>query len=429
MNKKLKILIYNFIFVNIFAIAMVAIIPFIELSGQYAEYISLNLSFLLIVSAVGVFTFYLLKALITAKKPKFPTMISNEEIYFTVKVIVFLTLVGLVCLLIDRLIIRDIDYSLGSRTARYQWLTSQGGNFFSIIGNLFSPFAYCGIFFLMIHSSKIKDKWVYFTLASIILSIFGFSFLNGARSNLLLALVVGYISIILKEKKIEDKNQKLSVKNKSLILFIFLLTIYYVTDATSQSASMGAGGWDVQTLILMDIQNFNIVPVNEFFDLNASREWIFNVIYILIYLYHGQWSAMYALSMPSSSREGSFLLYPYQTMLDRIGLVGSYDISYFTDLGVFISLPGAFYYDLGWIGVIVLSTLLGVFLGLIAYSIFRRNSVDGIKLSLIIYILSILVLSPVLPAYGFGGLDFIVFSFFCLGLLNLIRFKKRSNWI
>lgn len=349
---------------------------------------------------------------------------TKNQLNKNIKIVSYSSIVGFSLVCYDRVFIRGIDYSLGLRHARYQWLNSEGGSLPSIIGNLLIPFGYICIFFLIMHYSCISKKSKYLLLVSSIVSVFGHSALNGGRSNVLLALILVVITVLIKS---EQSKKMFSFKLKSLkILPILGMVVGYVSLIIISSAAMGNAR--LKTLAQLGVESLYGQVGGFFNELEQISQYLYLIIYSIAYLYHGQWTAQVAYSLPD--RDGNYTFYSFGIILNRLGLISEpIKSGYFSETGAFISLPGAFYYDFGFLGVIILSSIIGLMFGLVMIILNYSRTIGGTKLAFIIYILFILLLSPILPAYGFSYLHFIIFAFVSLDFINRILFRRRSNWL
>lgn len=413
---KFKVLILFFL-INFVSTITILLIPFNPIVGNYYEYILLNLIFVFILATAALFSY---NRPLFIKKRNFDfcddTQLSN--------IVVFLTIIGTILLCVDRLFIRGIDYSEGSRSARYQWISSDGGSIYSILGTLLAPCAYCVLYILIVKwkNSHIKKSIILFIVSS--LSILTYSYLNGGRSNILLAIAVAIIAFIVGGHKFTTLIKKLYVV--LVLFFIVIILFVYAADMTSQSAEMGS--WSIKELILEDVKNLNASPNQAYYNDRDSSDFIHQLYYFVIYLLHGQWNSMEAVSLAGEYSSGSFLLYPYQVMLQKVGLLSEPSLSIFTEKGVYLSLPGAIFYDCGWFGLVSISAILGMITARLCQKATYSCNYSGFFCAIVVYFFSILFLSPVVPAYGFGLLDFICFGFVIVDIVGYIYTGKWINW-
>lgn len=414
-----------FLLSNILSMISIFILPAQAIQQNIEFLLILNLSFIFCVCLVSILTYKLISFNSSVKhyRHDFQHVIKDKSLATNVKILIFFPILGFILLLIDRVLIRGIDYSQGLRLARYDWLETTGGSIFGILGNLLIPLSYVGLFILIINFNRIKayKMWLIF---AILIGVFGHAALNGGRSNLLLALVMIIIALILKRDK-PLKSKLFSIKNAG-VLVVGLMGFYYIAYIIESSATMG--GASLEELTSLGILALYGVPDSEFF---ASEHSYLTYIltYALSYLYHGQWTAQIASFL--TDREGFYFLTSLPTvMMDKYGLLDlQLDQKAFAETGAFISFPGAMYYDFGWFGVFFISSILGCLLGFVMLFLESKKSIGVFKMVVILFVLYVLILSPILPAYGLSYLMFILFAFVLLSIFNAFFLKKRVIFI
>lgn len=321
----------------------------------------------------------------------------------------------------DRLFIRGINYGEGLRSARYEWLASSGGSIYSMLGNLLVPFGYYCLILLFVNFNRLKTKHKLMLYISSFFCIFGHAALNGGRSNLIIGLCLCLVVYICINKKFVFKLRNFSYA--LIIIIVAVFSILYSVNIISSSAELG--GISLRDMTYMAINELygNITP--DFYDIDYDFLYFF--YYMSAYLFHGSWTAQVALSL--DHLPGSYALYPISVVLSQAGLLSSpLEPGYFSLYGAFISMPGALYYDFGYIGLLVSSSFLGCGLGMVIRMISKENGIDGFKFSIITYILFIYLLWPILPGYGFSYINFIVFGFLMVEIVNRTVFKKSLSW-
>jgi oligosaccharide repeat unit polymerase len=409
---------FLFISVNIFIFIVALLIP---ARAKSEDYLFVSVINILFISLVFLLSFFIYKIKVKKKNQSF-TVRQKQNVKRNVFFCSVSSLIGLALVAYDRIFIRGIDYLQGLRAARYEWLASDGGSFVSMLGNILIPFSYVGLFLIVVNSKFFKATSVFMFLVFLLAVVFGHAALNGGRSNILLAIVIMLIAFSLKEDSIKIK---VLAKVFLIILFFFLPTFFYVSEIIKSSASMG--GVNMSELLLRAIDSLQGELIENYSVQDASELELIS-LYIFSYLVHGQWTAQAIADL--SSMPGSYFLYPFSVILTRLSIINEpLGQGVFSDVGAFVSLPAAMYYDFGFFGLIFFSALIGVFLGVCLSFLRNRSSVKGWKLGLIIYFSFIVFLSPIIPAYGFSYLNFIVFSFFVTGLLNRVFFGKRYRLI
>lgn len=410
-----------FIYSHILAYLSLSIIP--------AKAIEPNLSFLVLLNALFISLVLFFAIIVYLGYPKQHKNVNKnpmtiKQLNINIKIVSYGSVIGFFLILYDRVFIRGINYSLGLRHARYQWLNSAGGSIPSVVGNLLVPFGYLCIYFLVLHYKRLSLKNKFLLVTSSIVSVFGHAALNGGRSNILLAVVLVIITFALKS---DYRNRMFSIKLQSIKkLPIIALAVIYVCIITLSSAALG--NTTMKTLTYLGVSSLYGQVYGYFDSIGEISDYLYLIVYSIAYLYHGQWTAQVAYSLPI--REGNNTFFSFGVILDKLGIISEpFTQGYFAKTGAFISLPGAFYYDFGFLGVIILSALLGMLFGITLILINYSKLIGGIKLAFIFFVLFIVILSPILPAYGFMYLNFIIFSFVSLEVINRLIFRKKTNWL
>ncbi|GGX84052.1 hypothetical protein GCM10011290_09650 [Vogesella alkaliphila] len=337
------------------------------------------------------------------------------------------SLSGILMMSYDRVFIRGIDYTQGLRASRYEWLDTTGGSLSSILGNLLVHLAYYGIFLCVAHGYKVTKNMRYFVMLSSLVGIFGHAALNGGRSNILLAIVIFIIARVVRRapKEIESRIVKRSRWAWLSGLIILVIAVRYVAYIIQSSADIG--GVDLKTITYLGIDMLYGKETDFFHKIGGVNESLYFPIYALAYLYHGNWTSQIAFAI--SQRPGSYVFFPISVILNNMGILDKpLEPGYFSDVGAFISLPGAFFYDFSWVGVVVLSTLLGFLVGL-SILFAGAGRVGSIKMAVILYALYMTILAPIVPGYGFAYLNFIVFAFVMADFFNSIIYGRRTCFL
>ena len=413
-------IIYIFIIINIAAFCILGLIPAKALISNSIFIFLLNLSFLSLVIVFALLTYFI----IPKKRMKVNRNLMNSNIIRkNFLLLSILPIIGIILVSYDRIITRGINYSEGLRYARYAWLDTSGGNVLGILGNLLIPFSYVGIFFIILYSTSVSKKLQVFLIISIFFGVIGHAALNGGRSNLLLAIIMIIISMIFKKKQ-RNKTLYKDYLTKTKIFLLGIIATTYIWYITSLSASMGGTG--IGELLQEGIVALYGIPNQAFFS-NEHSSLIYFLIYFLSYLFHGQWTAEISYSL--IDRGGNYSIPPIIGILANKFNLGKITEgqTYFGDTGAFISLPGGFYYDYGFFGLILLSIFLGNLLGVAFVLINKSKRIGGLQTVFIMSILYILFMSPIIAAYGLSYFSFIMYAFLMLSIINILVFKHKIN--
>lgn len=409
----------SFVIPNLIAILFVFSFPGKSVGGNIEFLLLLNSIFVVIVlffAAICYCAFWLYGA---KKRVEVDCRVNSPQVKWNSWFLIVLPLVGILLLAYDRIYLRGIDYTQSLRAARYEWLASEGGSMFGVVGNLFVPLGYVSIFFIFKYSSYISGWRSGLIIASSLVSVFGHAYLNGGRSNVFLYFVMVYIAYCISGRRFQFSSV-LGGRGLLVCLFLFV-SIFYVGSVTYSSAVIG--DVDMRGLLRLAIFDMYGSPDENFFSRNHNF-FVYFALYFALYLFHGQWTTQVIFELIDRPGYHSIVSAP-TVFLDKLGWIDlGMDSRAFSDTGVFISLPGAIYYDFGWLGVLMIPVFLGFFFGLLlAY--LRNNYWRGtLGILLVVTLPSILILSPVLPVYGFSYFSFIIFSFVFFAVFNLVLFRK-----
>lgn len=419
---RLKKFITYFLLINILSIAFLIVVPVEAKQSDFTFISSLMLIFIVFFVVGCVFFYLFVTSLFRFNDAKRP-LPSKKQVDFNAKLCSLLSISGFLLIFIDRVYIRGIDYSSGLRNARYQWLDSGSGSLFGVLGNLIIPFSYVSLFILLTQGRLLKPVMKLLLVLSALFGIVGHAILNGGRSNVLIALFVYLAIIIVKSRGGESAGGFYSR------FFTFSFIASFIFYMTSLSASMG--GISYEELFLLGVDNLHGKVTENYENIGllfGEPGYLF--AYIFSYLFHGSWTAesLYYL-FQTESLSGSYLLYSYSLILTMLGVLSApVSAGYFSEYGAFVSLPGAFYYDVGLFGTGILSLFLGMAVGSTTALVTRGIASPGI-IAVYLYFAVIALMSPILPAYGLMYFNFVVYAFIMFGLINRLCFGKVKHWL
>lgn len=324
-----------------------------------------------------------------------------------------LVFVGFLLISYDRVVLRGIDYTEGLRAARYAWMASGPSSWYGVLGNLLAPISFFSLIVFVIFFEKLGFILKIISVSSVGIGVIGVSALNGGRSIVLLAIIFTVICLCARPRGVGRKSNGF----KLMVVIIIVASVLYASKIVESSASLGEG------VSLEHLTNLGVNSLygefGEHFDCAAIK---CLSVYISAYLFHGQWTTQVMGEL--AVRPGSYALYPLSTFLMRLGFVESPLMpGSFSESGAFVSFPGALFYDFGFYGVVLGGFIFGVFLGACLTVLARSRSIGIAKLMMIFYFLSILFLSPVVPAYGFVYLNILILSNIFYGCILFFLFK------
>lgn len=410
---------FLFSFFYLVPIIAVAFVPATVIQGSALDQYILSFVFYILFT---LFFFGSIVVFFSAKNFKIPTLSyfeidSNVSIQNIIFLFTALALTGLILIAIDRIVVRGIDYSLGLRMARYQWLNSTGGGVLGVSGNLLVSFTYSGLFLLFMFFNRIKFKPIY--LVILFLCIVGHAALNGGRSNLLIAIFVMIIAYTLRGKSLGSVG---GASGSKYFLFVASFAFIFVSIIIYSSAKMG--GVDLQNLLYLAIKSFGAIPDEAYF--SESHNFFKNLLfYIFSYLFHGSWSSQIALDLDIRDGFYSLATLPFLIINNFFGLGLNLTEKAFDDVGAFITLPGALYYDFGWLGIIFGSLVMAFISSYAIVNLVSCKVINFFTLALYVSLAMFMFMSLILPAYGLVFFYYAVFSLLAIKPTVYIFFRKN----
>lgn len=395
----------SFIVSNLLALAFLLFFPAKSASGSLTDVLILN-GFFLIITII----FSLIPIGFCYKKNQ-RIVSSTKNALDVIRPLSIISVISPILIFVDRVFVRGISYTDGLRASRYQWLQSETGSILGVAGNILSAYSYVG-FFITIYFLDGREKGKYITVYGLIIATL--AALNGGRSNVFLAIVLWLAANLLRDKKPSNTYKRIN--------YIFLFLAFYYTNLIIKSSAQ-LGAISTNELVILGIGDLYGVP-DELLATAEIPELICFILYALVYLYHGQWTSQAALELTYFPGHYAFISLPL-IFLEKLGIVNiSSDTTAFEG-GVFLSLPGAYYYDFGYTGVFFCAASLGISLGISIFMLRCTRILSTVKITTIIATFFILVLSPIAPAYGFAYFSYIIFGFISLGLIGV--FFPRFN--
>lgn len=316
-----------------------------------------------------------------------------------------ISILGTFFLWIDKTSIKGIDYSQGMAQARVQW----GGNesvrggvssIYSLLGYLLGFYFFVSTYAVLMYRELYSTSFSYFVLlVSLCLVLFN-SFMVGGRS-ILFVFVMLVLSVMIIRKSLgltrirpKKRSFMLLVSGVSATVLVIGYSIYVVY---SRAKLVGMSSYQYLEVMVEHLNGK--VLYGSSFD-------VVNYFYVVAaYLIHPFW--VFEESLALTQRPGQVLFVFLNSVLSKAGVVDGVAEGYEFH-GLFLSVPGAFYYEFGMFGylsVIILTALLIALLRLLR----RGGDVSLITMVLIgMYLLS----SPILFIFDFMVTGFVVWAFF-----------------
>lgn len=417
--RSIKPIIY-FIDVWILSGIILAILPVKSRFNNSLDIFCVCLIFVLIVSITAIFWFQ--KTPIIRIHHYDIKELPERKMVFIIDASSIATLLGNIFLFYDRVFIRGINYSLGLRNARYQWLNSTvSGSALSKIGNLLIPFSYCALFMGIYHWENLvpKKRWQ--------AVIFGFggqvaiAMLNGGRSNILMAIAFAFVTCII--RKYQGKRMFPKINGKLVLgAIVGIALIRYVSS-----------------IFFFDAENDKayLTQVANMFGYDINPTYISNPLtnllsQIFLYILHGinfigaqlKYGGGIADINHNMTFRGIFVLLGRLPGFNYTMELPSYD----GGAGNFIALPGEMLNDYGYFGFVVACIFLGILAGdALKYINRGDHNVSNLELTFTIGVFLQLYLSMLGDIIGFGYFLFMVYAMLVMELFSGLKYGF-SGW-
>jgi hypothetical protein len=343
-----------------------------------------------------------------------------------VNISLVMSMIGIVFLVFDKLFIQGIDYSEGLAVAREEWRRAgedrDGGvsSIFSVLGYLLGSSYYVAIVLAVTQVNVLgSSKRIKILLASFLLLMLN-SAISGGRSNVLL--VAACIFGAMASRRDLNFRQLFPHKIQWWLMLmtvglsgIYILFIFYQrADASDMSAQNYALDFLPYLGLELDAWFFDLMDGGVIGSLLAM------IVLAVSYVTHSFATVAAIVNTPSEDKVVIFL--HFWGLLGRIGLLDMPDGEWFL-AGRFSSVPGALWYQMGGIGFVAVSFLLGATSAVVKAWTARQPD-RLLPLGAFVMIEAVLLLSPALFAADFLSFPFVVVSFL---LLAVIDFYFRIN--
>lgn len=340
---------------------------------------------------------------------------------------------GAIFILFDRVFLKNIDYSLGLRHARYQWVNATSPSIFSkllsMLGNALVPMAFITVLLLYLHWEEIDKKLRFKRLIISVGSVFLFAAMNGSRSiifiQVFLLLCVSILRLC-KNKKLIPARKRSKKSDKKFYILLLFSVIYALAMFNSSSKLGNIDSKSLFEIFIVDMGGKLKTGYYSFINsIFGSNSIIYHMFSAITYLIHSQWTSEGLFSL--SNRTGNIFSYSIIHFLYQLGIINNAPESY-QFYGLFISLPGSIIYDFGVVGLLILGVLYGVLLGLSIVKINNPNNSGGFDFAIIMFVFSSILVAPFFVAHNFIYFNFIIIDMVLLELIS--RFiTKKSTWI
>jgi oligosaccharide repeat unit polymerase len=339
--------------------------------------------------------------------------INKHQILLVIKICSLLSLAGLSCFIIDKVLIQGINYAEGLAVARYDYRDIGEGrtgvsSLYSALGYILSGFS-CIAFILSFVFFDQSQKWTLYGLLLPFLDLMGVSVLTGGRTSIILIVAMVLGGRVLR-KLLRYEIWPFNKKNTSLfivlLVVIFFYVIYIFADRAQQSDE--AAKFYAESMIV-----FLSGSVNPYFDkIEILPDLIQNFIYLCIsllaYLVHSNWILEGIFELNIMYGEATFV--GFRDYLSKIGLPFQHQEWSFE--GKFISWPGALFHDIGLWGMIGFAIFHGILFGYCIYEIRDCMKITMFTLFLFFINFTIIITSPFICV-----IDILMFTPVCVSFI------------
>ncbi|EPR7137143.1 O-antigen polymerase [Vibrio vulnificus] len=358
------------------------------------------------------FIFSILSYALIFNKNEVILLQSTISSLYVIKIPLFLSLLGIAFILIDRIVYRGINpLVMSPALVRYMLNESEGGisSVFSLLGNILQCFVIIPSYYVI--SRRVCVRWFFFP-SLVIISLFS-SLLLGGRTPLLCFLVLNLGFLIMHHK----------LKVGFLIKFLMVFALFVAFSVSVFILRAEATGVDSGEYAVNLLRHLHFVPESISISAGNVFDDILNyTLVVFAYAFHP-----YSISSDAilnGSGKGNITFYAISFLLakffpiDLIALKHDY-------YEMFVSLPGGIYYDYGIIGVVGISFILVIINALSLYALCKSKGRSDTAKIMISMIICIFIFSPLLNAFNFVFFIFYLFvlvSYFFF--LNFIGNKR-----
>jgi len=339
-----------------------------------------------------------------------------------------LMVLGLVLHFYDKIVIMDIDYSVGIANARHEWLSNgakRGGgisSWQSATGHILANFYFIVMLTVLLFWEELskKEQFLGFALSTVVLLTYSASM--GSRT-VPLFFSIYVISIMLLRKPLGKKTSPLLLR-LSLFILIFLVFTYNIFVFQKRSEVFGDNSPKDYTQSFFNHlggEKTSYYEVGEHLP-KPLKGLFYHIVLTFVYVNHNQWTFDYILTL--DNRPGQSTLNTFYAGLTKVGIIDNSQLEQRAFSGKFLALPGCAYYDYGTLGVISISIIHGIFL-FFANHLVRKKNLRLWHLFLFILVCMFSLLSPLSSAANLMSFPYIIISFLCLPLLAQVV-KLRS---
>lgn len=331
-----------------------------------------------------------------------------------------LGLVGSAFLVYDRVFVQRIDMTAGLAAARQEWATlgeaRQGiSSVYSVVGNLMWVFSFVGLTFGYAYFEPLRRnrRWPLLAVVVSLAGILAVSVLNGGRMPIIFAIVLMLSVAAIRTATGLPVIPSMSRFSKLVFLLIGLLGTVYTSYVVVDRAS--ANEFELADYATSSAEYLHGVPREGWMESKPGPASSVTAL-STAQLVHQFWILQLIIDDPR--REGSLLLTTPIYLLQKIGLFRSISADW-THVGLYLSLPGAAYHDLGIPGLLLL-VVVHAFALTGCTLLMQRLSPFRLVVILLVFLTTLL--SPLLPSFVAAPFPFMCAAF----ALPCLKFSRLS---
>jgi len=342
----------------------------------------------------------------------------------------WLSLIGLLSILYDKLFVQGIDYLAGLAAARQQWRVlgeerlGQASSIFSVLGYFFGSAYYVSLCIVFGQSEIFSEKERIVLVIAVFIFVVLNSILTGGRSNILLIIAFGIASIKSQPnqglKKIFPKAMYRNIFLGVLIIaFIYTIFIFFDRAAANDLSISEYVSSAVYDLGFEFNEEYHAILPDGMF------RSIFDILTLeLGYLVHSLGTFSAIIDAPSENK--TILFYSFNELMYKAHILSKPDGDWFL-AGSFPSVPGAAWYQYGPLGFCLFSFSIGI-TGAIAKMMMNRYPRSLFGFSLYIMTFTTLILTPYVFALDILSFPFVFISFMFISFIQavIMIFKNQS---
>ena len=343
-----------------------------------------------------------------------------------IRIALWMSVIGIFCLIYDKVFVQGIDYSNGVAVSREEWRKlgeDRDGNassIFSVLGYFFGSAYYVAIVLAVTQVGVVTPKlrMKSFLVAFVLLMIN--SALTGGRSNLLLVAVFvlaafGARKGLVLSNVFPRVSQRLAIKLALLLGFAYTVLIFYQRAAAGESDAVN---YAIEFLPFLGFEASNEYQAG--LDDSALSSLSAMLVLTISYVTHS--FATVAAIVDANPENKTILFLHLAGIANKLGLIGPPDGDWFL-AGRFPSVPGSLLYQFGWLGFFGGSLLLGALSELCrSWAAKRPDRLMPLGSSVMAHVT--LLLTPALFAGDFLSFPFVLGSFVQLAVID--RFLRLN---